>query len=164
MGYSKQLSQNIKTCILTFMNRDGPVGIATRYRLDGPGIESRWGRDFPHPSRPALVPTQPPIQWVPKLFPRGKAAGPWRGVDHPPHLSPRLKKEYNYTSTPPLGLRGLFQGEFYLYLYSYLSFYHKKQFYQQFCGGPFVWNKLWPFFKLIQAHVTVIQSLSIIRT
>jgi hypothetical protein len=22
-------------------------GIATDYRLDGPGIESRWGRDFP---------------------------------------------------------------------------------------------------------------------
>jgi hypothetical protein len=22
------------------------VGIATDYRLDGPGIESRWGRDF----------------------------------------------------------------------------------------------------------------------
>jgi hypothetical protein len=24
------------------------VGIATGYGLDGPGIESRWGRDFPH--------------------------------------------------------------------------------------------------------------------
>ena len=25
-----------------------------------------------------------------------------------PHLSPKLKEEYSYTSTPPLGLRGLF--------------------------------------------------------
>ena len=36
----------------------GVVGIATRYGLDGPGIESRWGLDFP---------TQSPVLWVPGL-------------------------------------------------------------------------------------------------
>jgi hypothetical protein len=41
------------------------ISIATCYELDGPGIESRWGRNFQHLSRPALRPTQPPIQWVP---------------------------------------------------------------------------------------------------
>jgi len=34
----------------TIVGRDSSVGIATRYGLDGPGIESVWGRDFPHPS------------------------------------------------------------------------------------------------------------------
>jgi hypothetical protein len=33
----------------------------TGYGLDGPGIESRWGRDFSHTSRLALGPTQPPV-------------------------------------------------------------------------------------------------------
>ena len=41
------------------------VGIASGYGLDGPGIESRCGRDFPHLSKPALGTTQPPVQWVP---------------------------------------------------------------------------------------------------
>jgi hypothetical protein len=59
------------------VGRDSSVSIATRYGLDGPGIEFRWGRDFSHPARPALGPTQPPIQWVPGLFPGGKAAGAW---------------------------------------------------------------------------------------
>ena len=45
--------------------------------------------DFQHPSRPALVPTQPSVQWVPG-YSRGKAAGAWRW---PPTLSSAEVKE-----------------------------------------------------------------------
>ena len=60
------------------LNADGGlgsvVGIATAYGLDGPGIESRWGRDFPHLSRLALRRTHNGY-WV---FPGGKV---WPGRD-----------------------------------------------------------------------------------
>ena len=45
-----------------------------QHRFDGPGIESRWGQDIPHPSRPVLGPAQPPIQGVPSLSLGGKTA------------------------------------------------------------------------------------------
>jgi len=56
--------------------RDREGGIA-RYELDSPRTESRWGRDFPHPFRPALGPGQLPVQGVAGLFPGGKATGLW---------------------------------------------------------------------------------------
>jgi len=71
--------------------RNSAVGVATGYGLDGSGIESPWGRDFPHPSTSALGPTQTLIQWVPCLSRVVKRSG--RGVNHPPHLAPWLKNE-----------------------------------------------------------------------
>jgi hypothetical protein len=64
------------------------VGIATGYGLDGPGIESRWGRDLPHLCKPTLGPTQPPVQWVLGLSWRVESG---RGVTLTPHpfLVPR---------------------------------------------------------------------------
>jgi len=59
------------------MVRDSSVGIATGYGLDGPGIESRWGRDFPHPSRLALLPPNLLYNGY-RVFLGGKAAGGWR--------------------------------------------------------------------------------------
>jgi len=72
------------------MGRDSVVRAATRYGVDGTGIESRQGPDFSYPSIPALGPTQPPVQWVPGLFPRGQSG---RVVVLTTHLSlaPRLK-------------------------------------------------------------------------
>jgi hypothetical protein len=58
----------------SLVGRDSSVGIATGYGLDSPAIESLWGEIF-H-ARPDLG-----VKW------------PWIGVDHPPHLALRLKKE-----------------------------------------------------------------------
>jgi len=56
------------------VGRDSSVGIAVRYWLGDQGVESRWGRDFSHTSRPALGPTPPPVQRAP-VIPGGKVAG-----------------------------------------------------------------------------------------
>jgi hypothetical protein len=66
------------------------VGIATDYRLDGPGIKYRWGRDYPYLSRPALGSTQPSVQWVPGLS-REVESG--RGVTLTTHplVAPRFR-------------------------------------------------------------------------
>ena len=101
---SEQLGEEINFLSLLEikMGRNSSVGIAISYGLKGPGIESRWGRDFPHPSRPALGPIQRPIQWVPGLFPVGKAAGAWRW--HPPPSSAEVKERvelYLYSTSVP---------------------------------------------------------------
>ena len=65
------------------------VGIATAYGLDGPGIESRWERDFPHLSRPALGPPSLLYSGY-RVFPGGKVR-PGRDADPSPHSSAEVK-------------------------------------------------------------------------
>jgi len=57
-------------------------GIATGYGLDGPGIESRWGRNFLHLSRPALEPPSLLYNGY-RVFPGGKEL-PGRDADSSP--------------------------------------------------------------------------------
>jgi hypothetical protein len=71
-----------KSYYLTKSGSGSSVGIATGYGMDRPGIEYRWGRDFTHLSRPALGPTQPPVQWVPGLSRGTKQPG--CDADHHP--------------------------------------------------------------------------------
>jgi hypothetical protein len=89
----------------TTRSRDSVVGRATGYGLDdrGVGVPSP-GRVknflFSTWSKPALGPTQPPIQWVPgALSPGVKRQG--READHSPPASAEVKKTWIYTSTPP---------------------------------------------------------------
>ena len=49
--------------------------LATGWKVRGSNSGVRW--DFPHPSRPAVGPTQPPIQCVRDLY-RGESGWAWR--------------------------------------------------------------------------------------
>jgi hypothetical protein len=67
--------------------RCGPSSVvdkATGYGLDGPGIESRWGRDFPHLSRPA---PPSPLYNEYRVFSGGKER-PGRDAEPSPLLVP----------------------------------------------------------------------------
>jgi hypothetical protein len=83
-------------------SRHSSVGIATRCGLDSPGSNPSGGRGFPHPSRPALGPVQPPIQWVPTLFPGGKTVGVWRWPPTPSSAEVKERVElYLYSPSGP---------------------------------------------------------------
>jgi hypothetical protein len=92
--------------------RGSSVGIATRYGLEGPGIESRWGKIFrTYPDRLRGPPSL--LYNGYRAFPGGKGG---RGVmltTHPLLVS-RLRKSW---AIPPLTLwvlLGLLRGSLYL--------------------------------------------------
>jgi hypothetical protein len=84
------------------------------------------GRDFPLLSRPALGPTQPPVQWVLGLS--GDKERPERDTNPSPTSSAVVMKGQSYTSTPPIGRTActepqyLYKGALYLYLIAYSIF------------------------------------------
>jgi len=100
------------------VGRDSSVGIATRYGLDGTGSDTRYEVKLS-----ASVQTDPGAHPDSYAKSKGSFLGIkrlWCGADHPPpNLSPRLKNEYRYTSTPHLGFSGLLCGDVHPYLYLY---------------------------------------------
>ena len=101
----KTCSYYILLCIV-IVYRESSVGIATRYGLNGPEIEFRWGARFCAP-----VQTGPVSHTAFYRVVTGPSAGvkrPGSGVDLLPLYGVEVKEEYSYTFTPPLGLCGLF--------------------------------------------------------
>jgi len=81
---------NLHKSLLHVVGRDSSVGIATRYGLDGPGIESRWGTRFS-----ALVQTEPGAHPASYTMGTGSFPGvkrPERGADLPPSSSAKVKE------------------------------------------------------------------------
>jgi hypothetical protein len=83
------------------VDRDGIVGIATRYGLDGPGIESRYGARFSAPVQtgPGAHPASCTIGTGP--FPG--VTWPGRGVNHPPPSSSEVKERVKLYLYSPAG-------------------------------------------------------------
>jgi hypothetical protein len=83
------------------LGRDSSVGTATRYGLDGPGIESRWEGRF-----------SAPVQTSPGAHPASYTTGtgyfpgvkrPKRGVDHPSPRSAEVTERLQLQLHSPSG-------------------------------------------------------------
>jgi hypothetical protein len=93
-------------------SRVNAVSIATCYRVEGVRVPARVEIFLiPTSSRPALGPTQPPIQCVPATLSPGSKQ-PWREFDHSPPINrlPRSRKRGSirplpYTSNLPFTYR-----------------------------------------------------------
>ena len=81
-------------------NKSVLLGTATNYWLDSLGIESWWGWDFPHLSRPAV---SHPASYTMRTCYSWRVKQLGHCIDHPPWSSAKVK-EYSYTSIPLLSL------------------------------------------------------------
>jgi hypothetical protein len=89
-----------KTIGLLVPQPGSSAGIATGYGMDSRGIETRWGRDFPHLSRPALKPTQPPVQLVTSALEGGGWSAPRPGRFTPGKDQVPIVQEAGWTPGP----------------------------------------------------------------
>jgi hypothetical protein len=93
--------------ITSLVSRDIAVGITTRYGLDGPGIESRWGARLSAPVQAVLGTHLASYIMGSESFPG--VNWPGRVVEHRPSSSEEAKERVAlYVGIPYLGIRGLF--------------------------------------------------------
>ena len=85
--------------MLLVSGRNSAVGIATRYGLDGPGIESRWGARFSAPVQPG--PGAYPASYTMGTGSFSGVKRPGRGVDHPPPSSAEVEGRVELYICPP---------------------------------------------------------------
>ena len=98
-GHISKQQQN--WIIIIIVDRDSSVGIATRYGLDGPVIESRWGARFSAP-----VQTGPGAHPASYTMGTGSLLGvkrPGRGADHPPPSNAEVKERVELYFFSPSG-------------------------------------------------------------
>jgi len=89
------------------LGRESVVGTVICYWLDCPMIKSWWGEIYhTHPNQPWGL-----LFNGYRVFPRVRRPGV--ALTNHPHLVPKLKEVWSYTSTPPLSLHGLFKAEIY---------------------------------------------------
>ena len=75
----RHANKEIGECIYyVYGGRDGVVGIATRYGLDGPGFESRWRARFSGPIETGPEAHLASYTMGTGSFHGGRAAGAWR--------------------------------------------------------------------------------------
>jgi hypothetical protein len=80
------------------------------------GFECQYGQEiflFFRMSRPAVLPSQPPIQWVLGFFPGVERPG--REVNHSPPSSDDVKNEWSFTYTDLICFRSVDKENFILH-------------------------------------------------
>jgi hypothetical protein len=109
-------------CVFIVWSQASSVSAVSDCGRDGRGSIPDRGRGFPltSASRPALGPTQPPVQWVPGALSPGVKHG--RGVMLTTHplLVLRLRKSRSYTSCHPNAPLWSVVGHFTLPLYVFI--------------------------------------------
>jgi len=84
---------------------DSVAGTATQYGQDCPGFEPRWRTEIfssQYPPKLSLGFTQPPLLWIPSLFPGSTAARAC--INHPSSSSDGVENGYSFIQGVPEGM------------------------------------------------------------